>query len=44
MIKKIVITTLTLLLGFPAIAEEVDKTIDAAKDGQQDLGRIAGQT
>ena len=42
MIRKIVITTFALLLGLPVVAEEVDRTIGAAKDGHIDISNIAG--
>ena len=40
--KKLTVMILGLLLGMPLLAEEVDKTLDAAPDGQVDISNISG--
>lgn len=40
--KKLTVIILGLLLGTPLLAEEVDKTLDAAPDGEVDISNIAG--
>lgn len=40
--KKLTVIILGLLLGMPLLAEEVDKTLDAAPDGQVDISNISG--
>lgn len=40
--NKLTALMLGLLLALPALAEEVDKTLDAAADGQVDVSNIAG--
>ena len=42
MMKKISVIILGFLLVSAAAAEEVDRTIDAAPDGQVDVSNIAG--
>ncbi len=40
--KKLSVIILGLLLASPAAAEEVDRTLDAAPDGEVDISNIAG--
>lgn len=40
--KKLIATGLSFLLVFPAVAEEVDRTLEAAADGRVDISNIAG--
>lgn len=40
--KKLITTMLALLLASPVLAVEIDKTLDAAPDGQVDVSNIAG--
>lgn len=40
--KKLIAITLSLLLAVPVMAEEVDKTLEAAPDGRVDISNIAG--
>jgi DUF4097 and DUF4098 domain-containing protein YvlB len=40
--KKLTVMMLGLLLAAPAVAEEVDRTLDAAADGDVDISNIAG--
>lgn len=40
--KRMTAITLSFLLAAPVMAEEVDKTLDAAPDGQVDVSNIAG--
>ena len=40
--KRITLITLTCLLLVPAYAEEINKTLDAAADGQVNISNIAG--
>ncbi len=40
--KKLIAITLSFLLAVPVMAEEVDKTLEAAPDGQVDISNIAG--
>lgn len=42
MMKKLIATGLSFLLVFPAVAEEVDRTLEAAADGHVDISNIAG--
>lgn len=42
MMKKLIATTLILLLAMPVVAEEVDKTLEAAADGQVDISNVEG--
>jgi len=42
MMKKLIAITLSFLLAVPAMAEEVDKTLDAAPDGQIDISNTSG--
>jgi DUF4097 and DUF4098 domain-containing protein YvlB len=42
MMNKIITMILSFLLVMPAMAEEVDKTLDAAADGQVNVSNIAG--
>lgn len=42
MMKKLIATGLSLLLAVPVMAEEVDRTLEAAPDGQVDISNIAG--
>jgi len=42
MMNKITALMLGLLLALPVLAEEVDRTLDAAPDGQVDVSNIAG--
>ena len=40
--KRLTVSVLGLLLATPLIAEEVDRTLDAAPDGDVDISNIAG--
>lgn len=40
--KKFIAVTAVLLLALPALAEDVDKTLDAAPDGHVDISNISG--
>ena len=40
--KKFTVIILALLLAAPVMAEEVDRTLDAASDGRVDISNIAG--
>lgn len=40
--KKLIALTLSALLATTALADEVDRTLDAAPDGQVDISNIAG--
>lgn len=40
--KKLIATGLSFLLVFPAVAEEVDRTLEAAADGRVDISNVAG--
>jgi len=42
MMKKLTAIMFALLLASPVLAEQVDKTLDAAPDGQVDVSNIAG--
>lgn len=42
MMKKMITMILSFLLVMPVMAEEVDKTLDAAADGQVNVSNIAG--
>jgi len=42
MMKKLTVIALSVLLAFPAMAEEVEKTLDAAPDGHVDVSNTAG--
>jgi len=42
MMKKFTVIILALLLAAPVMAEEVDRTLDAASDGRVDISNIAG--
>lgn len=42
MMNKLITIILSLLLVMPVMAEEVDKTLDAAPDGQVNVSNIAG--
>jgi DUF4097 and DUF4098 domain-containing protein YvlB len=42
MMKKLILIALSFLFAFPAMAEEVDKTLDAAPDGHVDISNTAG--
>ena len=42
MMKKLIAITLSFLLAVPVLAEEVDKTLEAAADGHVDISNIAG--
>lgn len=42
MMKKLTAITLGFLLALPAMAEDVEKTLDAASDGHVDVSNIAG--
>ncbi len=42
MMKKLTLLILGCLLALPAMAEEIDETLDAAADGHVDISNIAG--
>jgi hypothetical protein len=42
MMKKLTVSVLGLLLAAPIMAEEVDRTLDAASDGRVHISNIAG--
>jgi len=42
MMKKLTVMTAAILLATPVMAEEVDKTLDAAADGHVDVSNISG--
>lgn len=42
MMKKLTVMIAAILLATPAMAEEVDKTLDAAADGHVDVSNISG--
>ena len=42
MMKRLTVISFGLLLAAPLMAEEVDRTLDAAADGEIDVSNIAG--